>query len=86
MTRIALVDGCNFYIYREIGGKHKGLHVHISGPGWAASVSLDNPEDYEGNIPRNKRKAILAFISSRRALILAAIEDINNNRQPGWIE
>jgi len=77
MTKVAIVDGCNIFIYREVGGQHHEKHFHVTGPGWSASVPLDEPEKYRGELPRNKRK---------RTAIEKVIEDLNNDFDVEWIE
>lgn len=86
MPRIAVVDGCIIYVYKEAGGRHHLPHIHVTGAGWQATVNAVTGEVMGGNIPRNKRKSIHDFLRRRGGEVLEAINLVNAGGNPKMIE
>lgn len=85
MARVAIVAGLSIYLYAD-EGSHKEAHFHVRGRGVDVSINIYDLDEMRGELPRNKRKAILDFATRKRADLIAAIEKLSAGEEPDWIE
>jgi hypothetical protein len=61
MPRIGEVEGLSIHVQDERLAKHKRPHFHVRGPDCNVSIALDDLAILGGKLPRNKRRAVLAY-------------------------
>ena len=69
MAKIGTIDGINFYIKTEIGGKHHSIHIHARKSEFRGSFSLEG-DLLAGYFPHNLEKIIREWINNNYEYIL----------------
>ncbi len=67
-------------MYNEKGGKHNIPHIHVEYSGEELVIGLDGTI-LEGNIPKNKRKLLDAWMEIHREDLLANWTLLNSGEQ-----
>ena len=78
MPIISQFYGILIYMYKEIGGHHNTLHIHVKYNEYTMSISL-NGEILDGKIPNKQLKLVQAWLEIHKEDLNAAWYTYNND-------